>query len=138
ATRFNTGTNLGYQQGRVTLFGTYGFNADGRGIVGINGRQRFAPGGSTLDFQNQDLDETYQSAGHNFSGNIDYKLTGHDVISNSMTVNRRHANDAVLAGYVNLDANQAFLDRYVMDVNTRSRGLVWDDALSWKHTIQPR
>src|SRR5438105_8765810 len=60
ATRFNTGTNLGYQQGRVTLFGTYGFNADGREIVGINDRQRFAPAGSTFDFQNQDLDETYQ------------------------------------------------------------------------------
>jgi len=136
--RFNTGTNLGYQQGAVTLFGTYGFNADDRGIVGINDRQRFGPTGSTLDFQNQDIDGAAKNAGHNFTGNIDYKLTDKDVISNSLTVNRRHSNDAALAGYENLDANQAFLDRYVMDRNTKGRGLVWDNSLSWKRTIQPR
>jgi len=138
ASRFNTGTNLGYQQGRVTLFGTYGFNSDDRGIVGINDRQRFSPSGSTLDFQNQDIDGANKNAGHNFTGNIDYKLTDKDLVSNSLTVNRRHGNDAALAGYENLDANQAFVDRYVMDRNTKSRGLVWDNSLSWKHTIQPR
>jgi outer membrane receptor protein involved in Fe transport len=136
--RFNTGTNLGYQEGKVTLFGTYGFNADDRGIIGINNRQRFAPTGSTLDFQNQDIDGAAKNGGHNFTGNIDYKLTDKDVISNSLTMNRRHSNDAALAGYEDLDATQAFLDRYVMDRNTKGRGLVWDNSLSWKRTIQPR
>jgi len=138
ASRFNAGTNLGYQQGPVTLFGTYGFNSDDRGIVGINDRQRFSPSGSTLDFQNQDIDGANKNGGHNFTGNIDYKLTDKDVVSNSLTVNRRHGNDAALAGYEDLDSNQAFVDRYVMDRNTKSRGLVWDNSLSWKHTIQPR
>jgi ferric enterobactin receptor len=136
--RFNAGTNLGFQQGPVTLFGTYGFNSDDRAIIGINDRQRFDPSGSTLDFQNQDIDGATNNAGHNFTGNIDYKLTDHDVISNALTVNRRHSNDAALAGYEDLDANQAFLDRYVMDRNTKARGLVWDNSLSWKHTIVPR
>jgi len=136
--RFNTGANAGYQSGPVTLFGTYGYNADDRAIVGINDRQRFDPTGSTLDFQNQDIDGTTKNGGHNFTGNIDYKLTDKDVISNSLTANRRHGNDAALAGYEDLDANQVFLDRYVMDRNTKSRGLTWDNSLSWKHTIQPR
>ena len=138
ASRFNSGANVGYQQGKVTLFGTYGFNADDRAIVGINDRQRFDPSGSTLDFQNQDIDGRTKNGGHNFTGNIDYKLTEKDVVSNSLTANRRHGNDAALAGYEDLDANQAFLDRYVMDRNTQSRGLTWDNSLSWKHTIQPR
>src|SRR3954468_9036175 len=56
AGRFNAGTNVGYQQGALTLFGTYGYNADDRAIVGINDRERFDPNGSTLDFQNQDID----------------------------------------------------------------------------------
>jgi ferric enterobactin receptor len=136
--RLNTGTNVGYQQGKVTLFGTYGFNSDDRAIVGINDRQRFDPTGSTLDFQNQDIDGATTNAGHNFTGNIDYKLTEKDLISNSLTLNRRHSNDAALAGYEDLDANEAFLDRYVMDRNTKARGLVLDNSLSWKHTIQPR
>ncbi|HZF72044.1 MAG TPA: TonB-dependent receptor [Gemmatimonadaceae bacterium] len=138
ASRFNSGANAGYQQGPVTLFGTYGFNADDRAIVGLNDRQRFDPSGSTLDFQNQDIDGRTKNGGHNFTGNIDYKLSEKDVLSNSLTLNRRHGNDAALAGYEDLDASQAFLDRYVMDRNTKSRGLTWDNSLSWKHTIQPR
>ena len=138
ASRFNSGANVGYQQGAMTLFGTYGFNADDRAIVGLNDRQRFDPSGSTLDFQNQDIDGRTKNGGHNFTGNIDYKLTDKDVLSNSLTVNRRHGNDAALAGYQDLDANQTFVDRYVMDRNTQSRGLTWDNSLSWKHTIQPR
>jgi ferric enterobactin receptor len=118
--------------------GAYGFNADDRSIIGINDRQRFDPSGSTLDFQNQDIDGATKNGGHNFTGNIDYKLGDKDVVSNSLTANRRHGNDAALAGYEDLDANQAFLDRYVMDRNTKSRGLTWDNSLSWKHTIQPR
>ena len=138
ASRFNTGANVGYQKGALTLFGTYGFNPDDRGIVGINDRLRYDPTGSPLDYTNQDIDGATKNGGHNFTGNIDYKLTDKDVVSNSFTVNRRHNNDAALAGYTELDSDQAFLDRYVMDRNTKARGLMWDNSLSWKHTIQPR
>ena len=138
ASRMNAGGNVGYQSGPVTLFGTYGFNADDRSIIGLNDRQRFAPSGSTLDFQNQDIDGATKNGGHNFTGNIDYKVGDKDVVSNSLTLNRRHNNDATLAGYEDLDANQAFLDRYVMDRNTKARGLTFDNSLSWKHTITPR
>src|SRR5256714_1533289 len=136
--RFNTGGNVGYQSGPVTLFGTYGFNADDRAITGLNDRSRFTPTGAPQDYQNQDIDGATRNGGHNFTGNIDYKLTDKDVVSNSLTANRRHNNDAALAGYEDLDASQAFLDRYVMDRNTKARGLTWDNSLSWKHTITPR
>jgi ferric enterobactin receptor len=136
--RFNSGGNLGYQKGRVTLFGSYGFNADDRAIVGINNRLRFDPTGSPMSYTNQDIDGENINAGHNFTGNIDYKLTEKDVLSNSLSLNRRHGNDGALAGYTELDENGAFLERYVMDRNTKSRGLVADNSLSWKRTIVPR
>ncbi|HMG12627.1 MAG TPA: TonB-dependent receptor [Gemmatimonadaceae bacterium] len=136
--RFNAGTNLGFQQGKVTLFGTYGFNADDRSIVGINDRLRFDPIGDPLSYTNQDIDGRNNNAGHNFTGNIDYKLTDKDVLSNSLSLNRRHSNDAALAGYTELDATQGFLDRYVIDRNNKARGLVFDNSLSIKHTIVPR
>lgn len=136
--RFNTGVNAGYQQGALTLFGTYGYNADDRGISGINDRLRFDPTGSPMSYTNQDIDGRNNNGGHNFTGNIDYKLTDKDVVSNSLSLNRRHGNDANLGGYIELDANQAFLDRYVIDRNAKSRGLVVDNSLSWKHTIEPR
>jgi outer membrane receptor protein involved in Fe transport len=138
AGRFNSGTNLGYQQGALTLFGTYGFNSDDRGIVGINDRERYDPTGAPMSFTNQDIFGRNKNAGHNFSTNVDYKLTDKDVISNALSVNKRHSNDGALAGYEELDASQAFLDRYVMDRNTKSKGLVFDNSLSWKRTIEPR
>ncbi|MFL5633345.1 MAG: carboxypeptidase regulatory-like domain-containing protein, partial [Gemmatimonadaceae bacterium] len=138
ASRFNTGGNLGYQSGPVTLFGSYGYNADDRQIVGLNDRLRYDPAGSPMSYTNQDIDGRDNNAGHNFTGNIDYKLTAKDVISNSLSLNRRHSNSGALAGYVELDANEAFLDRYVRDRNTKSRGLVVDNSLSWKRTIDPR
>src|SRR6185437_11392045 len=79
-----------------------------------------------------------QNRCHNFTCINDSKPTEKDVLSNSLTANRRHGNDASLAGYEDLDANQVFLDRYVIDRNSKSRGLTWDNSLSWKHTIQPR
>ena len=136
--RFNTGTNVGYQSGPVTLFGTYGFNADDRAIVGINDRLRYDAVGSPMSYTNQDIDGRNINAGHNFTGNIDYKLTDKDVISNSLSLNRRHSNDGAFAGYTELNASQIFLDRYVMDRNNKGRGLVFDNSLSIKHTIEPR
>ncbi|HEX9128284.1 MAG TPA: TonB-dependent receptor [Gemmatimonadaceae bacterium] len=136
--RFNTGTNVGYQSGPVTLFGTYGYNADDRAIVGINDRLRYDPVGAPMSYTNQDIDGRTINAGHNFTGNIDYKLNDKDVISNSLSLNRRHSNDGALAGYTELDGTQAFLDRYVIDRNDKARGLVFDNSLSIKHTIEPR
>jgi ferric enterobactin receptor len=136
--RFNVGNNLGYQSGPLTLFGSYGFNSDDRGIVGLNDRQRFDLSGDPMSFTNQDIDGRTSNAGHNFTGNIDYKLTSKDVISNALSLNRRHSNDGALAGYIDLDANELFLDRYAIDRNTKSRGLVFDNSLSWKRTIEPR
>src|SRR6266576_4541905 len=78
--RFNTGTNVGYQSGPVTLFGTYGYNADDRAIVGLNDRLRYDPVGAPMSYTNQDIDGRTINAGHNFTGNIDYKLTDKDVI----------------------------------------------------------
>jgi ferric enterobactin receptor len=136
--RFNVGNNLGYQSGPLTLFGSYGFNSDDRGIVGLNDRQRYDLSGDPMSFTNQDIDGRTSNAGHNFTGNIDYKLTDKDVISNALSLNRRHGNDGALAGYIDLDANEVFLDRYAMDRNDKSRGLVFDNSLSWKRTLEPR
>ena len=136
--RFNAGTNLGYQSGPVTLFGTYGFNSDDRGIIGLNDREQLDGSGAPLSFTNQLIDGRTSNAGHNFSTNIDYKLNPRDVISNAFSVNKRHSYDNSLAGYTDLDADQIFLDRYDFLRNDASKGLVFDNSLSMKRTFEPR
>jgi len=42
---------------------------------------RYDPVGSPLAYTNQDIDGRTINGGHNFTGNIDYKLTEKDVIS---------------------------------------------------------
>src|SRR2546423_4720068 len=79
--RFNTGGNVGYQSGPVTLFGTYGFNADDRAITGLNDRSRFTPTGAPQDYQNQDIDGATRNGGHNFTRNIHFKPTHKDSLS---------------------------------------------------------
>src|SRR3954470_5647288 len=81
--RFNAGSNIGYQSGPLTLFGSYGFNSDDRGILGLNDRQRFDLAGSPMSFTNQDIDGRSRNGGHNVTNNIDYKLTDKDVLSNA-------------------------------------------------------
>jgi outer membrane receptor protein involved in Fe transport len=134
----NAGTNLGYQSGPLTLFGTYGYNADNRGIIGLNDRLSYDLNGAPASYTNQLIDGNNSSGGHNFSTNADYKLTDRDVISNQFSVNRRHGFDNSLAGYTDLDAQQAFVDRYDFYRNDKSKGLVFDDALSIKRTFEAR
>jgi ferric enterobactin receptor len=136
--RMNAGTNLGYQSGPVTLLGTYGYNADNRGITGLNDRQRFDVSGAPLSYTNQLIDGNTTNGGHNFSTNVDYKLTDRDVLSNQFSVNRRHGYDNSLAGYTDLDAQQAFLDRYDFYRNDKSTGVVFDNSLSLKRTFEAR
>ncbi|HEX2692772.1 MAG TPA: TonB-dependent receptor [Gemmatimonadaceae bacterium] len=136
--RMNAGGNLGYQRGPVTLFGTYGYNADNRDITGLNDRIQLVPVPGEIAFTNQDIGGNTSNAGHNFSTSIDYKVSPRDVVSNQFSVNRRHGFDNSLAGYLDLDPNQAFLDRYDFLKNNRSRGTVFDNSLSWKRTFEPR
>ncbi|HEV7595628.1 MAG TPA: TonB-dependent receptor [Gemmatimonadaceae bacterium] len=136
--RMNAGTNLGYQAGALTLFGTYGYNADNRGIIGLNDRLSLDPSGAPKSYTNQLIDGNSSSGGHNFSTNLDYKLTDRDVLSNQFSINRRHGFDNSLAGYTDLDAQQAFVDRYDFYRNDKSRGLVFDNSLSIKRTFEAR
>jgi outer membrane receptor protein involved in Fe transport len=122
----------------VTLFGTYGFNSDDRGIIGLNDREQLDGSGTPLSFTNQLIDGRTSNAGHNFSTNIDYKLNSRDVISNAFSVNKRHSYDNSLAGYTDLDADQIFLDRYDFLRNDAAKGLVFDNSLSMKRTFEPR
>ena len=136
--RMNAGTNLGYQSGAVTLFGTYGYNSDNRGITGLNDRLSYDPSGAPRLYTNQLIDGNNSSGGHNFSTNVDYKLTDRDVISNQFSINRRHGFDNSLAGYTDLDAQQAFIDRYDFYRNDKSTGLMFDNSLSFKRTFEAR
>jgi len=136
--RYNAGGNLGYQRGPTTLFTTYGFNSDERAVIGINDRERFDALRLPRSFTEQDIAGETSVGGHNFNTSLDYRLGERDVLSGSLTVNRRHFDDASLSAYTELDAARAPLDSYFRSRDGENESLLFDTTLAFKRTIEQR
>jgi len=136
--RYNASGNLGYQKGPLTLFGSYGYNTDDRGLIGINDRERLDASQVPLSFTEQDIAGRTGGGGHNFSNNVDYQINKRDVLSNILSINRRRNSDASLSGYTELDANRSVLDVYDRLRDTRATALVVDNTVAFKRTFEPR
>jgi outer membrane receptor protein involved in Fe transport len=136
--RYYTSGNLGYQEGRWTLFSSYGFNSDQRNIVGINDRERHDALFNPLSFTEQDIAGEAGNAGHNFNTNIDFKPNKRDVISNILSLNRRRSTDESIMGYTELDASRTETDRYNRVRDAGVTGFVADYTLAFKRTIEAR
>jgi hypothetical protein len=75
---------------------------DDRDIVGINDRQRFDPSGLNPGLPEPGHRRATKNGGRQLHGNIDCKLGEKRRALRRLTTNRRHGNDAALAGYENL------------------------------------
>jgi hypothetical protein len=89
AGRWNGSGNVGHQQGRATLFASYGFNIDERAFSGINDRERYGPARVFSSATDQDLTGTTLNRGHNVTANFDWRATRRDVLSQAAVVNVR-------------------------------------------------
>ncbi len=135
--RYNGSGNLGYQSGPWTTFTTYGYNADDRGIIGINNRERYSLG-NPLSFTNQNIDGRNGNSGHNLTANADYKANNRDVITNAIALNRRTSTDNSVNDYTELNGLGSFLDRYNRTRNDEVNSYGLDYTLAWKRTLEPR
>ncbi|MDP9176497.1 MAG: TonB-dependent receptor [Gemmatimonadota bacterium] len=136
--RYNMSGNIGNQTGPWTLFTTYGYNADDRGIVGINDREKYNTLGLLSGITEQDLAGRNVNAGHNFSTNVDYKLNDRDVLTNVLALNFRDFTDNTRTGYTELSSARSILDRYDRIKDSDVNSWVADYTLAWKRTIEPR
>lgn len=136
--RYNTSGNLGNQTEPWTLFTTYGYNADDRGIIGINDRERYNSLGALSNITEQDLDGRNVNSGHNFSTNVDYKINDRDVLTNVLSLNFRDFTDNTRTGYTELSSSRSILDRYDRIKDSDVNSWVADYTLAWKRTIEPR
>lgn len=136
--RYNASGNLGYQAGRFTLFGSYGFNSDKRNVVGISDRERYDALSNPLSFTEQDFAGDAGNAGHNVNANVDFKPNKRDVISNILSMNRRSGTDESITGFTELDASRSETDRYSRVREAGVTGFVADYTLAFKRTIEAR
>jgi ferric enterobactin receptor len=136
--KYNASGNLGYQVGKITTFSNLGIFSDDRNVIGINDRLRYDAVKSLLSVTEQDIDGSNGFKGQNFSTNVDYKLNGRDLFSNSVSLNHRDATDASRSDYTELNGSRAQLDRYLRPRDNDSKGLNFDYTSAFKRTFEQR
>ena len=137
ADRFNASGNIGYQVGPKTLFTSYGYNADKRGLTGINDRERLNAISQAV-YTEQDIAGDQKNAGHNFTANFDYKVNTRDVLSNSLLLNARRNGEDSRTQFAELNAARGLLDEYNRIRDQDSKAWMLDYTLAFKRTIEPR
>jgi ferric enterobactin receptor len=136
--RYNASGNLGWQQGPVTVFASYGFISDDRATRGINDRTRLGALQAPLSFTNQDITGTNGNSGHNFNGSLDYRLSPKNVLSTALLLNVRGSSERSLSDYSEFDATQALLAAYQRIRDTDADGRMVDYTLGFKRTMVPQ
>ncbi|MBA3889236.1 MAG: TonB-dependent receptor [Gemmatimonadaceae bacterium] len=136
--RYSGSGNLGYQRGKLTLFGNYGHFGDTRDIVGINDRERFDALQSLRSVTEQEIAEVATNRGHNLSTSADYKLNARDVIYNALTLNMRRGRNDLATAYAELDADRSLIENYGRSRDATAEGMMVDYNLAVKRTFEPR
>lgn len=136
--RYNGSGNLGYQKGKVTLFGSYGYITDERGLTGLNFRERYDAGGGPLSFSDQLIDGRNGFGGHNLTTSAEYQINKRDLLTNSFSMNARKFKDNSLTGYSELDADSTVIDSYGRTRDTKNKALVLDNTVALKRTFEAR
>ncbi|MGQ0562031.1 MAG: TonB-dependent receptor domain-containing protein [Gemmatimonadota bacterium] len=136
--RYMFAGNLGYQAGKVAAFLTYGFNSDDRKYFGVNDRTRLGPSRTPTSFTLQDLDGHDGNQGHNVGLNLDYSFTPGNVLSTTLQLNRRFAEQGSLSDYTEQDREHNTLDSYERVRDGENDNWLADVALAFKRTITPQ
>lgn len=136
--RFNTSGNTGYQSGPYTLFTSYGYNSDKRGLTGINDRERYDALRAPISFTEQDILGDTQNAGHNFTTSFDYKINDRDVLTNALLLNRRGNGEDSRIALTELNASRNVLEEYNRLRASDVKAWVLDYTLAFKRTLVPR
>jgi ferric enterobactin receptor len=136
--RYNASGNVGYQSGPLTLFTSLGLNNDHRPVVGINDRERLDALQSTVSYTEQDIAGRTGNEGLNLNSTADYRFNARDVLTNSITINRRTSSDASVSAYTELGSDRIIVDQYDRLRGTDTKGLLLDYTMALKRVIEPR
>ena len=136
--RYNGSGNLGYQSGPITLFGSYGYITDDRGLTGLNNRERYDPADVPLSYTLQNIAGRNGFSGHNLTTTAEYQINKRDLLANNFSMNARRFLDNSQTGYSELDAERDLIDAYARTRDTKNKSLVLDNTLSLKRVFEAR
>jgi ferric enterobactin receptor len=136
--RYNASGNVGYQRGRLTLFNSFGYNNDGRNVVGINERERYNSLQALTSVTEQDIDGETAFGGKTLTSSADVRLNSRDVLSNSLTLNMRDFTNASLSNFTERDGAMNPTSTYQRLSDSDNEGWLLDYNAAFKRTFEPR
>lgn len=134
--RLNASGNLGYQQGALTLFGSYGLYVDERETSGFNYREnRYL---DPLTYLRQDIEGSFDGLSHHLNGSAELKLGKRDVVASSVLLSQRGGENGSRSLLAELDAASQVTQRTDQLTHAENDDLNFDYALSFTRAFAPR
>ena len=135
--RYNGSGNLGYQRGRITLFGSYAFLDEARETTGLSSRENLLDG-APVRFIGQTALGTSLTQSHTLNTSAELKLGAREFLAGSVLLSDRTYENSSGSGRMSRDGVGAVLSRWDDQLVNNSNDLVFDGALSFKRTVEPR
>ncbi|HYJ80293.1 MAG TPA: TonB-dependent receptor [Longimicrobiaceae bacterium] len=135
--KYNGNGNLGWQEGPLTLFGSYGLFADSRQSSGFNHRESLQ-NGSVLSYLNQDIAGEFANTSHNFNGSADLRLGARNTLSGSAMLSLRSADMENANGFAELDGGQNLVRRFDELTDRGMDNWTVDGSLAFKRVLTPQ
>jgi len=133
--QMNANGNLGHQQGKWTLFSSYGFMRDRRTVEGYSTRSVLSPSfPGSLD---SDIDGVMRPLSHSATLTAEYKASKVNTFSNNLVLNRRVMERLNGSFYRDVDGAGLVTGRSNQFTNQDQGGLMVDYAATWRRTVKP-
>jgi outer membrane receptor protein involved in Fe transport len=135
--KYNGSGNLGYQKGRLTLFGSYGLNLDKRESTGYNLLESLLLPNS-FAFQRQDILGTFEVLGHVLNTSAELRLSKQSSVSASLLFNDRSVSIDTDNDFLQLGADRGVVGRRRNFTDNEGSDRNTDMALMYKRTVEPQ
>ncbi|MET0398684.1 MAG: TonB-dependent receptor [Longimicrobiaceae bacterium] len=135
--RYNASGNLGYQQGPLTLFGSYGLNLDSRETNGYNLLESLVHP-NAFAFQRQEILGTADVVGNVLNTSADLRLGKQNTLSASFLFSDRDIELDTSNDYFRLDAEQDVFGRSRDITANRGSDNSLDASLAFRRTVEPQ
>ncbi|HEU4561804.1 MAG TPA: TonB-dependent receptor [Longimicrobium sp.] len=133
----NATGNLGWQRGRVTLFGSYGYMDDERLTSAFSTRENLYTGAAVRSVEQRGGGETDMRS-NTLNTSAEVKLGAAESLGGTLMLSdRRYAfdNSSIRSSR---DAAGTVMSRWNDQTTSNSSDLVFDGALSWRRLVRPR
>ncbi|HEX9938428.1 MAG TPA: TonB-dependent receptor [Longimicrobium sp.] len=133
----NATGNLGWQRGRVTLFGSYGYMDDERGNTAFSTRENLSDGAPVRRVVQIGTGSTAMRS-NTLNTSAEVRLGAAETLGGTLLLSDRAYAIGSASSRSASDAAGTVLSRWNDRNTSESRDLVFDGTLSWRRLVRPR